>query len=53
MFSNFGNTQYFSIQTIDTRTPYSYSIMITNDIILQPVWILPPLFRKHHLSMVY
>jgi len=34
MFSNFENTQYPSIQTIDTRTLYSYSIMIINGFML-------------------
>jgi len=38
MSSNFGNIKYPSIQIIHTKTPHSYSVMITNGIMLYKLY---------------
>ena len=50
MFSYFGNTQYLSIQTIDTRTPYSYSIITTNGIMFCKLY---EFFHPSFISITY
>ena len=50
MFSNFGNTLYPSIQTIDTTTPYSYSIISINDIMFCELY---EFFHPFFVSITY